>query len=221
MYFAASLMVALFRMVELFSGRITIDGVDISKIGLRDLRTNLFIVSQDPVILAGTIRRNLDPNGSRSDAELWNTLRRAQLVQGDRDTRFSLDLELSQAGSNISAGERQLLTMARAILSTSRCIVLDEATSAVDLATDAKVKSVVMNEFHDRTVLIIAHRLDTVVDCDKILVMDGGHCVEYGPPSDLATKPGGVFCHLIDETGPQAASLRALACKPAHGSSNG
>lgn len=204
-------MAALFRMVEVSSGRICIDGVDISTVGLRDLRSRLSIVSQDPIVFTGTVRENLDPAGERSDAELLRALKRVQLVEDTGDVRFKLDMELLPGGSNMSAGERQLLTMARAILSRARCCVLDEATSAVDLETDSKIKAVVRNEFRDKTVMIIAHRLDTVIECDKILVMDGGSCVELGTPAELALKTDGIFSHLVNETGPQAASLRLRA----------
>jgi ABC-type multidrug transport system fused ATPase/permease subunit len=190
-----------------------IDGVDVSKIGLHTLRSNMSIVSQQPVVFTGTIRSNLDPVGNKhSDAVLHDALRRVQLVGAASSTadskigdggerRLTLDTELSSGGENLSSGERQLLTLARTILSSTKVVVMDEATSSVDSATDAKIQLAVASELGDRTVLTIAHRLDTVIDCDRIMVMDAGRVAEIGSPAELLANVGGHFARLVSETG--------------------
>jgi ABC-type multidrug transport system fused ATPase/permease subunit len=201
-----SLVAALLRMVEVYSGVIRIDDVDLAKIGLWDLRSKVSVVSQDPVVFGGTVRANLDPTGAHADVALRDVLKRVRLV--DEGTRMTLDTIVSSGGGNLSSGERQLLTLARAIIVGARVVVLDEATSYVDGATDEKIQSTIWRELGDCTLLTIAHRLDTIIGCDKIMVMDKGRCVEWGSPFALMSDTGSYFSRLVDETGPQAAGLR-------------
>ena len=155
-------MVALFRLVELSSGSITIDGVDISQIGLHDLRSALAIIPQDPVLFQGTIRSNLDPFGQNSDMDLWRSLQRVHLVEEDvaldsgemRRSRFNLDDSVGDEGLNFSLGQRQLLAMARALVRKPRIIIMDEATSSVDFETDFKIQNTIKQEFKDATILV-------------------------------------------------------------------
>lgn len=168
-------MVALFRMVELSGGSITIDGIDISQIGLHDLRSRIAIIPQDPVLFQGTIRSNLDPFNEHDDAHLWESLRRAHLIDGDIPTsptststdstekfsRFHLDQSVDDEGLNFSLGQRQLLAMARALVRKSRIIIMDEATSSVDFETDAKIQSTIKREFKGATLLVSAYILFT------------------------------------------------------------
>lgn len=213
----SSLFVSLFRLVELTEGQITIDGVDISEMGLHDLRSRMAIVPQDPVLFNGTIRSNLDPIGKFSDVELWDALHRVHMseainsISGTNEKEgHGLDLMVNEKGSNFSAGERQLLSLARAILSGVRVVVLDEASASLDNHTDMLVQKTVREQLSDRTVLTIAHRLATIADSDRILVMDAGEVVEFDTPAMLLSK-GGYFKRLIEETGPvESAILKAI-----------
>ncbi|GAA5920308.1 hypothetical protein JCM1841_004522 [Sporobolomyces salmonicolor] len=185
-----------FRFVEAHSGSIKIDGIDISKVGLFDLRSRLTIVPQDPVILSGTLRSTLDIFGEHEDAEIYEALRRVHLIKeserpdaqeagANRSVFWNLDAEVAEGGSNFSTGQRQLLCMARALLRSSRVLVLDEATASTDYTTDELITQTIRTEFAESTLLVIAHRLRTIIDFDRILVLDKGHLIENGSPSDL------------------------------------
>lgn len=213
----SSLFVSLFRMVELTSGQITVDGVDISKLGLHDLRSKLAIVPQDPVLFNGTIRSNLDPPGKHDDAVLWDALHRVHMgsaIQGISGSigegGHGLDLVVNEKGNNFSAGERQLLSLARAILSGVKVVVLDEASASLDNHTDMLIQKTVREQLSDRTVLTIAHRLATIADSDRVLVIDAGEVVEFDTPRSLMER-GGYFARLVDETGSiESAILKAM-----------
>jgi ABC-type multidrug transport system fused ATPase/permease subunit len=203
----SSLTLALFRFVEARSGSILIDGIDISKIKLHDLRSRLAIIPQDPVLFSGTVRSNLDPFDNHTDAELFDSLARVHLISenetspgtpasasGDQQTNTNkkntnifrdLSSPISEGGLNLSQGQRQLLCLARAIVSRPKVMVLDEATSAVDMATDALIQRSIREEFGDSTLIVIAHRLSTIADFDRILVLSDGQVAEYGTPKEL------------------------------------
>ncbi|KAH9151851.1 hypothetical protein LEN26_003771 [Aphanomyces euteiches] len=189
----STLMVALFRMVEASSGCIKIDGVDISKINLKTLRSRLTIIPQDPVIFSGSLRFNIDPSQQASDADLWDVLKKVHLADG---LEGGLDFQVAEKGGNLSVGQRQLLCIARALLRQSRVVVLDEATANIDLESDRLIQQTIKECFRDVTMLIIAHRLDTIIDSDKILVMDRGSVVEFDTPKALLAQEGGVFTEL-------------------------
>jgi ABC-type multidrug transport system fused ATPase/permease subunit len=206
----STIMNALFRVNELATGKVTIDGLDISELGLNDLRSKLSIIPQDPVLFHGTIRQNLDPFGNATDAELWDALRRSWLVDksasgigefhsGSDDLRnfhkFHLDQTVDDDGSNFSLGERQLLALARALVRDSKVLILDEATSSVDYETDSMIQSTIVNEFKECTILCIAHRLKTILNYDLILVLDKGEVAEYDTPHNLF-KNGGIFTEM-------------------------
>ncbi|KAJ3110789.1 hypothetical protein HDU96_006271 [Phlyctochytrium bullatum] len=246
----SSLALALFRIVEPCGGSILIDGVDILSIGLEDLRSNLTIIPQDPVLFTGTIRSNLDPFESLSDDELWLALKRAHLISsipsgspsvapstptteaakplkradGSNDTlvledgasvidvssssadsnehQLTLDTAVAEGGSNLSAGQRQLLCLARALARKSRVIVMDEATASVDPETDSRIQQTIREEFSDCTVITIAHRLKTIVDYDRVVVLDHGCVIENGTPFELIeSSPNGTFRKMCEETG--------------------
>ncbi|KAL3666867.1 hypothetical protein V7S43_007816 [Phytophthora oleae] len=190
----SSLIVGLMRLVELDAGSITIDGVDISKIGLHDLRSNIAIIPQDPVLFSGTVRSNLDPFDQFSDDQIWTSVKRASLTKAV----ISLDDVVDEKGSNFSVGERQLLSIARALLKRSRVILMDEATASIDPETDRQIQQSIREEFRDCTTLTIAHRINTILDSDRILVMEKGSVAEFGSPAELQRKPDGIFKSLVD-----------------------
>ncbi len=180
-----------------------IDGVDIQSIGLHALRSRLSIIPQDPVVFADTVRWNLDPYGTASDAELWDAIGSAHLREAivALDGHLGLDAQLSEGGENLSVGQRQLLCLARAILRRSRILVLDEATASVDRATDAHIQAAIRGPaFASATVLTIAHRVDTIMDYDRIMVLDAGRVVEFDSPAVLLARPGGAFASLVRES---------------------
>ncbi|KAJ3158315.1 hypothetical protein HDU86_003024 [Geranomyces michiganensis] len=275
----STLSLAFFRILPFSEGTITVDGVDISTFGVRDVRSRFTIIPQDPVLFTGTLRSNLDPFGEHSDETLWEALGAVHVLDGltrnfsnsESDSNAAttttttttgsartasgdeagnssasdagscttvtpsavgsrpplaavdaataapppttsvssppqlttavLDLPVSENGNNFSSGQRQLLCLARALLRRTRLIFLDEATASVDVALDAKIQQTMREQFRDSTVLTIAHRLRTVMDYDRILVLDKGTVEEYGTPYDLARKEGGIFQSMVAETG--------------------
>ncbi|TBU42097.1 multidrug resistance-associated ABC transporter [Dichomitus squalens] len=201
----SSLLQALFRVVNLDSGTIEIDGRNIAEMGLQPLRERLALVPQDSLLFRGTVRENLDPLNTRTDAEILDALRRAWLLPKDgpidpvAEAKFSLNSQVNDEGSNYSAGEKQLLALCRALVKNSRIIVLDEATSSVDVETDAKVQRTIQSEFTSSTLLCIAHRLNTIVYYDRILVMDQGKVAEFDSPLNLYDREGSIFRSLCYE----------------------
>ncbi|KAL1734118.1 P-loop containing nucleoside triphosphate hydrolase protein [Schizophyllum commune] len=192
---------ALFRMTELRSGSIEVDGYDTSKVGLDVLRSRMALVPQDSTLFLGTLRENLDPTGTRTDAELLSALHSVHLVhEGNADDpKFSLDAAIADEGSNYSVGEKQLLALCRALVKQSKVIALDEATANVDVDTDAKLQRTIRTEFKSRTLLCIAHRLNTIAYYDKIIVMDDGRVAEVGSVLGLFDTEGSIFRSLCNE----------------------
>ena len=195
----SSLVSALLRLVELDGGRIEIDGVDHRHVPLCRLRTSIAVVMQDAVMFSGDLRYNLDPTEMHSDEELADSLRRVRLCTEEEDAAEKLRETVGEGGENWSAGQRQLICLARAILSSARVMVCDEATSSIDSETDAVVQSVLRSR--PATMLVIAHRLETILDSDRVLVVDSGALAEEGPPAELAAKPGGRFAALLAARG--------------------
>ncbi|KAF9973828.1 hypothetical protein BGZ73_002885 [Actinomortierella ambigua] len=258
----STLAISLFRFMDPVAGSITIDGIDITKIGLYDLRSRLTIIPQDPVLFRGTLRSNLDPFGEHEDYELWEALRRSHLIPssavGSRvasgrnsvdlaitpakspagsikdgnegssssssgnvaadatgasssdaaseatetvdPSKITLDTPVKENGSNFSQGQRQLIALARALVRRSHILVLDEATSSIDVQTDNKIQETIREEFKQSTLLCIAHRLRTIADYDKVLVMDAGVIAEYDKPLNLMRKEGGVFRSMCERS---------------------
>ncbi|KAJ1097026.1 hypothetical protein NDU88_002155 [Pleurodeles waltl] len=186
----SSLTLGLFRILEPATGQICIDGIDISKIGLHDLRSKITIIPQDPILFSGSLRMNLDPFDSHCEEELWTALELAHLRSFVIGLPDKLDHACSEGGENLSVGQRQLVCLARALLRKTKILVLDEATAAVDLETDDLIQSTIRVQFADCTVLTIAHRLNTIMDYTRVMVFDKGHLVESGSPSDLLSQKG-------------------------------
>ncbi|KAF5367964.1 hypothetical protein D9758_004466 [Tetrapyrgos nigripes] len=202
----------LYRTIELLSGSIKIDGIDISRIGLRDLRSSLSIIPQDPTLFSGDLRSNLDPFGQYDDARLWDALKRSYLVEttkSDSDStlhgkpqgQLTLDSRIEEGGSNLSVGQRSLVSLARALTKNSRVIIMDEATASVDFETDYHIQNTVQSEFAGKTLLCIAHRLRTIIGYDKICVVDAGVVVECDKPEVLMDREGGVFRGMCERSG--------------------
>ncbi|TPX53868.1 hypothetical protein CcCBS67573_g09639 [Chytriomyces confervae] len=228
----SSLSLSLFRIVEATQGTICIDGIDISTLGLFDLRSRMTMIPQDPVLFAGTIRSNLDPFNLYDDAAVWSCLKDVRFFDsmqskglsprssvetlgsidvGDTARERGLDTAVSEGGGNFSQGQRQLLCLARAMLKSSTVTVFDEATASVDNETDANIQRIIRGpSFANTTVLSIAHRLRTVIDYDKILVLDHGRVVQFGTPSELIQSDG-IFRSMCIETGDIEALLEAAA----------
>ncbi|NXW19547.1 MRP7 protein, partial [Circaetus pectoralis] len=192
----STLFLALFRMLELKSGRILLDGVDSQLVGLEELRSRLAIIPQDPFLFSGSIRENLDPQGERTDAELHEVLEQCHLW--DAVTQMGgLDSELGERGKSLSLGQRQLVCLARALLTQAKVLCIDEATASVDQKTDQLLQQTIRQRFADKTVLTIAHRLNTILDSDRVLVMQAGRVAELDSPTRLSQKDGSLFHRLL------------------------
>uniref|UniRef100_A0A1I7V336 ABC transmembrane type-1 domain-containing protein n=1 Tax=Caenorhabditis tropicalis TaxID=1561998 RepID=A0A1I7V336_9PELO len=199
----SSFALALFRMVEAVDGKIVIDGVEASLIGLHDLRSNITIIPQDPVLFSGTLRFNLDPFSTYSDGDLWKALELAHLKTFASALPDGLLYKISEAGENLSVGQRQLVALARALLRHTRVLVLDEATAAVDVATDALIQETIRTEFRECTVFTIAHRLNTIMDYDRIMVLDKGSILEFDSPDALMADKNSAFAKMVADAAEQ------------------
>lgn len=199
----SSLTLAIFRILEAAAGKISIDGVDVSTIGLHDLRSVVSIIPQDPQLFEGTLRQNIDPTNSASDADLWQALSQAYLKDHVMTAMGgTLDAEIAEGGSNLSSGQRQLVCFARALLRKTKILVLDEATSSIDLETDEAVQAILRgSDFKGVTTITIAHRLNTIMDSDRVLVMADGKVAEYDTPEKLLENDQSVFYGLVNEAG--------------------
>lgn len=211
----SSLISVLFRLIEPH-GEVVIDNIDTQIVGLHELRSKISIIPQDPILFSGTIRQNLDPFSKYADYQLWNCLKDANLAAAVKIMPGGLDASVSEGGSNLSVGQRQLLCLARALLKRNKILVLDEATANVDLETDALIQEAIRTKFNDCTVLTVAHRLNTIIDMDRVLVLDAGKVVEYDEPFILLTeKPNGYFTGMIKETGEQMSQLLLSSARKA------
>ncbi|KAJ2733976.1 hypothetical protein IW152_002632 [Coemansia sp. BCRC 34962] len=194
----SSLTLALFQIIEAAEGQILLDGKNIAQYGLFDVRSKLSIIPQDPVLFSGTVRENLDPFNTYSDQDIWRALEHARLADFIRTKDERLEFVVMQGGENFSVGQRQLICLARALLKRAKVLALDEATAAIDPESDAIIQESIYKEFKDCTVLTIAHRLNTIIDSDRILVLDQGQVTEFDTPSALLAKEDGLFKSLWD-----------------------
>ncbi|KAF9362482.1 hypothetical protein BGX34_006059 [Mortierella sp. NVP85] len=240
----STLAISLFRFMDPVGGSITIDGIDICKIGLQDLRSNLTIIPQDPILFKGTLRSNLDPFGEREDQELWEALRRSHLIPDTKPnsrvpslrnspdisgltaessltpkspadsvkdgrsevsetmdpSNITLDTPVKENGSNFSQGQRQLIALARALVRQSKIIVMDEATASVDFETDLKIQGTIRQEMANSTIITIAHRIRTIADFDRVLVMNAGEVAEFDKPLTLMKQEDSIFRSMCERS---------------------
>ncbi|XP_059667171.1 ABC transporter C family member 10-like [Cornus florida] len=190
---------ALFRLVEPAGGKIVVDGINICTIGLHDLRSRLGIIPQDPILFNGTVRYNLDPLSQHKDLEIWEVLGKCQLKEAIQEKKEGLDALVADDGSNWSMGQRQLFCLGRALLRRSKVLVLDEATASIDNATDMILQKTIRTEFADCTVITVAHRIPTVMDCTMVLAISDGRIVEYDKPTELMKREDSLFRQLVKE----------------------
>ncbi|KFV46443.1 Multidrug resistance-associated protein 1, partial [Tyto alba] len=196
----STLAVGLLRLVEAAEGAILIDGLDIAQLGLHDLRSKITVIPQDPVLFSGSLRLNLDPLNQYTDADIWTALELTQLKNFVADLPDQLEYKCSDQGENLSTGQKQLLCLARALLRKPKILILDEATAAVDFETDLQIQSTLRTQFKDSTVLTIAHRINTIMDCDRILVLENGQIAEFDTLEHLIAQKG-LFYRLMEESG--------------------
>lgn len=208
---------ALFRLVEIEGGKISLDDVDLSTVSLSNVRgrkNGMVIIPQEPVLFPGTLKQCLDPFNDATDDEVSDAL---SSVRGALHGLFDLDAMVEEGGKNFSVGERQLICLARAILANPSVLVLDEATASVDGETDAVIQKMLRSRFVGTTLLTVAHRLNTIMDYDVILVMDEGKAAEFGPPEELLSNKNGIFSQLVESTGKESsAALHKLASTRKH-----
>ncbi|KAM4822942.1 ATP-binding cassette sub-family C member 3 [Urocitellus parryii] len=196
----SSMTLSLFRILEAAEGEILIDGLNVANMGLHDLRSQLTIIPQDPILFSGTLRMNLDPFGHYSEEDIWRALELAHLHKFVSAQPAGLDFECTEGGENLSIGQRQLVCLARALLRKSRILVLDEATAAVDLETDDLIQATIRTQFDTYTVLTIAHRLNTIMDYTRVLVLDKGVVAEFDSPTNLIAAKG-IFYGMAKDAG--------------------
>uniref|UniRef100_A0AAR5QIW3 ABC transmembrane type-1 domain-containing protein n=1 Tax=Dendroctonus ponderosae TaxID=77166 RepID=A0AAR5QIW3_DENPD len=197
----SSLVATLFRLAPI-EGAVEIDGLNTGKVGLRALRSSISIIPQVPTLFSASLRYNLDPFEKCADDELWKAVERVELKQSG----VALDTAVSESGANFSAGQRQLICLARAIVRNNKILVMDEATANVDQHTDSLIQTTIRQAFKDCTVITIAHRINTIIDCDRVLVMDHGQAVEFAAPHELLEQKNGHFAQMVEQTGPTMSS---------------
>jgi ABC-type multidrug transport system fused ATPase/permease subunit len=214
----STLIVALWRLVEPCGGSISLDDVDISKISLRDLRSRITCIPQDPILFSGNVRDNLDPFKEHSDETLWFALEAARMKPAVSEHGVGLLAPVAEYGENYSAGQRQMLCLARALLRDTKVVCLDEATASVDLETDKLMQNVIADQFSSRTILTIAHRINTIIENDKVVCLDRGELVATATPAEMLRDETSMFARLVAETGEQSArnlKARAEECEAA------
>lgn len=197
----SSLTLSLFRIIEAAGGKILIDGLDISTIGLHSLRSKLTIIPQDPLLFSGSLRMNVDPFNSYTDDAIWTALEHSHLKTFVNQSSDGLDYKVSEGGENLSVGQRQLICLARALLRKTKVLILDEATAAIDIETDELIQKTIRTQFRDCTILTIAHRLNTIMDSDRIIVLDQGCIVEFDSPDVLLSNKDTVFYGMAKSVG--------------------
>jgi ATP-binding cassette, subfamily C (CFTR/MRP), member 1 len=191
----STMMLGLLRILEASGGSIEIDGMDISKLSLEELRSNVNIILQDHFMFSGTVRENIDPTGSHTDEQVIEALKLTGIWTQFAD-KEGVNSEVAEGGENLSSGEKQLLNISRSLLSPKRIVLIDEATASIDIETDVLIQKVIKRQFADKTVLTIAHRINTVVESDRILVLNKGQIAEFDSPENLLQRENSLFAKL-------------------------
>lgn len=181
----------------LFLFKVMVDGIDLKTLSLQEARQTFSVITQSPILFAGSLRRNLDPFNKHTDHDLWTALEDVQMKHWVLQLPGHLHYKLIESGNNLSVGERQLVCLARVLLQNNKIVILDEATANVDFKTDRLIQEVIRNKFKDVTVLTIAHRLDTIIDYDRVIVLEKGRVVEFDKPNVLLNKRGSYFADLV------------------------
>jgi len=208
----SSIMNAFFRMIEAEEGSIVIDGIDTQTISLDTLRSRMTIIPQDPVMFSTTVRENLDPFTVYTDDEIWDALEKCRMKTVVQNLKLKLQAPVSEGGSNFSVGQRQLICIARALLRKPKILLLDEATASIDSESDEYIQQTIREAFGKITIITIAHRINTIIDSDMILVMNDGQISEYDTPKNLLTNEKSEFSGLVDDMGENAAEkMRQMA----------
>jgi ABC-type multidrug transport system fused ATPase/permease subunit len=198
--------------VEPENGAVFIDDVNTKCISLDALRSNLTIIPQDPCMFSTTVRQNLDPFKNHTDEELWEALAKCQMKEVVKGLKGKLNFYVAERGENFSVGQRQLLCIARALIRKPKVLMLDEATASIDQESDTFIQKTIREAFGDITVITIAHRINTIIDSDKVLVMEEGKIAEYDSPKNLLNQKDSMFSKLINNMGEEAANhMRTLA----------
>lgn len=192
---------ALFRIIEAADGKIIIDDINIAEIGLHSLRSRLTIIPQDPVLFSGSLRMNIDPFNTYTDDEIWIALEQSHLKSFVKGLSEGLAYTIAESGENLSVGQRQLVCLARALLRKTKVLILDEATAAIDIETDELIQKTIRSQFSDCTILTIAHRLNTIMDSDRVIVLDRGEIAEYDTPKALLSDKNSIFYGMAKESG--------------------
>jgi ABC-type multidrug transport system fused ATPase/permease subunit len=204
----SSLVMSIFRFLDITSGSISIDGIDITKIGLSDLRSKLTIIPQVPTLFPGTLRNNLDPFDEYSDDEIWGVLNDVHFLDAMQSGSYSLEFEIAENSQNLSAGQIQLLCLARALLKRSKILVIDEATSSMDYELDAEIQKTIRESCRNTTLICVAHRLASVIDYDRIMVLENGHIAQFNTPKQLISEDG-IFRKMCESSGDFDALLKS------------
>ena len=199
----STLIKLLWRYMDLSMGKILIDGKDISEVNLKALRNQITVITQETALFEGTLRENLDPTGFRfSDQQLIDTLASLKFVHpGYKDE--GLEMQIDSDGKNFSLGERQLICFARAILRPTRLVLLDEPTASIDLKTEEVIQSAIERHFKDSTMITVAHRVQTVLECDRIMVLSNGAIIDFDTPEALMKRKDGFFSEIVKKMGEQ------------------
>lgn len=195
----STITLAITRIVEIFEGQIKIDGVDVGQIKLDDLRSRITVIPQDPTMFKGTLKFNLDPENKNTDEEIYKIIEQAQLQELVDSDPAGIEMEISENGSNLSSGERQLICICRAILRKSKLVILDEATANIDVITEQKIQTLINTQFVDSTMVVIAHRINTIIQSDRVLVLSFGEIQEFDTPQNLMADGDSEFSKLITE----------------------